>query len=454
MPGGEYVQTLTVKNVSTKMKKVKYRLPRTRFFSLLYPLEIKLSPGTTQEFEVFFRPTRAEPYEDTIYFKLQEGEGSGGFHVPVRAYISTLQCRVPRGLDMGLLPINVTSPITFDLENTGEVDAPFEWKVPPPFKLQPSRGVVPVNSTAEITCTIRPTAAEVFVANAICKVGEGVNATKPMPRLEMKLSAVAKYPYIAASEHSISFGALIVNCEDEFKIKREFVVRNQSVVSAEFKVLRVEGDRDAVFEIEPKEGCIFPGEELNFTVLYKPTVAGTYTEENYKIVTPGGNCERLKISGRCVGPTVEIYKKSDPFSQETGVSNSLNFRDAHVGETVSRVLFLRNKSENPAAFCLSADANGLFKFSVTRGLIPPNFETSVLVNFTPQKPGNFYRRVFVLVEHAQPQFLDCMGSGYIDARGKVKEQRPAPLRHAHVQAFRNRVAAGLGKIGPQELEEM
>ena len=49
IPGGEYVQTLTVKNVSTKMKKLKYRLPSTRFFSLLYPLEISLSPGTTQE---------------------------------------------------------------------------------------------------------------------------------------------------------------------------------------------------------------------------------------------------------------------------------------------------------------------------------------------------------------------------------------------------------------------
>ena len=167
VPGGEYVQTLVVKNVSTKMKKVsvetsgvnsshprpgkdrknasaptipsnlrpssfssqvKYRLPRTRFFSLLYPLDIKLSPGTSQEFEVFFRPTRAEPYEDTIYFKLQEGEDSGGFHVPVRAYISTLQCDAPVGLDMGLLPINVTSPQTFRIDNIGEVPAPFEWK--------------------------------------------------------------------------------------------------------------------------------------------------------------------------------------------------------------------------------------------------------------------------------------------------------------------------------------
>ena len=198
--GGEYVQKLTVKNVSTKLKKLKYRLPSTRFFSLLYPLSINLSPGTTQEFEVFFRPTRSEPYEDTIYFKLEEGQDSGGFHVPVRAFISTLQCTVPTGIDMGLCPINVTSPKTFLISNTGEVPAPFEWKVPPPFKLAPERGTVNVGESIETVLTIHPTSAQVFVANAVCKVGEGVNATKPFPRLQMKLSAVAKYPYIVASE--------------------------------------------------------------------------------------------------------------------------------------------------------------------------------------------------------------------------------------------------------------
>lgn len=34
--------------------------------------------------------------------------------------------------------------------------------------------------------------------------------------------------------------------------------------------------------------------------------------------------------------------------------------------------------------------------------------------------------------------MDTMGTGYLSAKGEVQEQRPAPLRHAHVQAFRNR----------------
>ena len=71
-PGGEYVQKLTVKNVTTKMKKLKYRLPSTRYFSLAFPEIIELSPGMSVDIDVVFRPIQMETYDDTIYFKLEE----------------------------------------------------------------------------------------------------------------------------------------------------------------------------------------------------------------------------------------------------------------------------------------------------------------------------------------------------------------------------------------------
>ena len=53
-----------------------------------------------------------------------------------------------------------------------------------------------------------------------------------------------------------------------------------------------------------------------------------------------------------------------------------------------------------------------------------------------------------------PLFVDLLGTAYVPARGEIKEQRPAPLRHAHVQAFRNRIHAGLGGASPDELERI
>ncbi|CAM9466589.1 unnamed protein product, partial [Sphacelaria rigidula] len=64
------------------------------------------------------------------------------------------------------------------------------------------------------------------------------------------------------------------------------------------------------------------------------------------------------------------------------------------------------------------------------------------------------RRIFCLLENQQPLVLDAMGTGYLVAKGEVEEQRPAPLRHAHVQAFRNRANVGLGRCSSEELESL
>ena len=51
-PGGEYVKLLTVKNVSSKVMKIKYRLPESKFFNMAFPETIKLTPGLSQTLRV------------------------------------------------------------------------------------------------------------------------------------------------------------------------------------------------------------------------------------------------------------------------------------------------------------------------------------------------------------------------------------------------------------------
>lgn len=76
------------------------------------------------------------------------------------------------------------------------------------------------------------------------------------------------------------------------------------------------------------------------------------------------------------------------------------------------------------------------------------------MDFTPTAPTNFYQRIFCLVENAAPIFVDVLGTGFVPPKGEVKEQRPAPMRHAHIQAYRNRCAAGYGRHSPKELESL
>lgn len=203
-PGGEYTQKLIVRNVSNTVKKLKYKLPSTRYFSLSYPEDIILSPGIFKELDVIFRPVEFEPYDDTMYIKMLDGIPGNGFHIPVRAAIDKLSLQAPVGLDMGYCTTHQVTTIYFDLVNDGEVDAPYEWEVPEPFVLTPSSGVIPAGEKHEIEVRIRPEDASVFVSQAVCYVGRNVHdAIIPNPIITTKLSAIAKFAYITLSEGTI-----------------------------------------------------------------------------------------------------------------------------------------------------------------------------------------------------------------------------------------------------------
>ena len=59
-PGGEYTKTLIVKNVTTKVMKLKYKLPETKFFSMAFPETISLTAGLSKALQVR-RPGEAAP---------------------------------------------------------------------------------------------------------------------------------------------------------------------------------------------------------------------------------------------------------------------------------------------------------------------------------------------------------------------------------------------------------
>lgn len=55
--------------------------------------------------------------------------------------------------------------------------------------MSPSEGTVAVGESKAVTCSIRPVDASVFVSQAALRVGQGINAIKPKPLLEMKARA-------------------------------------------------------------------------------------------------------------------------------------------------------------------------------------------------------------------------------------------------------------------------
>lgn len=54
--------------------------------------------------------------------------------------------------------------------------------------MSPAEGTIAVGESQAVTCSVRPTDASVFVSQAALTVGQGVNAIKPKPLLDMKVS--------------------------------------------------------------------------------------------------------------------------------------------------------------------------------------------------------------------------------------------------------------------------
>jgi len=471
-PGGEYIQKLVVKNVSSKVKKFKYKLPSSRYFSLAYPEEIILSPGIHKEIDVIFRPVEYEPYDDTIYIKILDGVAGHGFHVSVRATIDKLILNAPESLDLGFCTTHQITTLKFMLTNDGEIDAPFAWDSPAPFRLTPAAGTIPVGCQEEITVTIMPEDASVYASHAICHVGTGVHAIIPEPIIRTKLSAKAKYAHLMLSEGEVDFKEVVSGVSAAHK---QLKLRNTSVVPAEFTLVRFDSDRDEIFGVYPKSGIVPPLGEVDVTITYTALAMGTYSLDRYTFRTPGGCNSVLTCKATAVPPKITLCKEvaakvskfGEPNSDEgTIIINgtkfkeaapefSLNFRDVEVGKVETRLLYLRNDSIRDTPFSVIADELGTFQMFPKQGIIPAGYKQyPIKVIFAPPKPINYYRRFFILVGDSMPLFYDCLGTGYIRAKGEIREQRPAPLRHAHVQAYRNRSVQGMGGLSPDELDRI
>ncbi|KAJ1414898.1 hypothetical protein B484DRAFT_434867, partial [Ochromonadaceae sp. CCMP2298] len=246
---------------------------------------------------------------------------------------------------------------------------------------------------------------------------------------------------------------------------------------------RFDGDRDEVFGVTPKAGVVPPLGAVSVQVSYSALAMGCFSLDRYAFRTPGGCDAILTCSATSTPPLITLCKeavtkppKFPSLSPDTGTSLSpdtgtfevngakfreaapefsLNFRDVEVGKAETRILMLRNESERPTPFSVIADEAGTFQMFPKQGVIPAHYKAyPVKVVFRPTRAINFYRRFFMLVGDGLPLFYDCLGTGYVRAKGEVKEQRPAPLRHAHVQAYRNRSAQGVGGLSPDELDRI
>ena len=264
--------------------------------------------------------------------------------------------------------------------------------------------------------------ASVNVANAVCVLNGGQHSTA------MKVQGVGKYPYIRLSDTEIDFGEVIVGKTVEEEVR----VFNQSIVGVSYAVERGAAEHDHVYRVvtgSGHRGHLAPESYEVAKVTFTPSMAGTFSSESFKFVTPGGNVATLNLRGTAIGPTVTLS------------TSTLQFGSVVAGTKVSKIVYMENHSDVPSHWQIDSECLGTFSLDHDRGVIPPRSTSHVTVAFTPQEAANYHRRLVMVMRDRAPLAIDCIGTCYTDKR------RPAPMYKSHVEMYRACCAAGLVEPG-------
>lgn len=439
--GGVYSQKLVIKNVSKKSQTLTYKLPDTKFFFMNYPETILLSPGMSTSIEISFRPIREEEYDDVVEIVCPRGF----FLVRVVATLPRAAVDLVPALDFALCPVHQETARTIQFRNVGEQAISFEFNVQYdeercPFRIIPDRGQLAAGQACDLQVSILPRHATVYVVHALCRV---TSQLQEHANASVKLSAIAKYPFISLSEASIDFGDVLPGQT----LEKRFEIRNPSLVSAswgiETHLCVAESLAGKVFTFEPDSGVIPPESVLTVRAIYSPVSVGTSSSGSFIFKTPAPeghhlpNAAEIRLMGRAVSPLVEAQPAY------------LNFGDLAVGGDFKKVLTLSNRSAVTVTYELNVDANGgAFSFSKSSGMISPGSQEKISISFHPSLPIHFYRRVAISVAGADhPLVVDLLGTSF-DA-----ETRPQPMTWRHIQLLRHRESIGreAALLSPEEL---
>jgi hypothetical protein len=397
-PGGDYKQTLILKNVSNQVIKFKFKLPETSFFFMKFPDLVTLSPGMASKVDVSFRPIEKAVYDDVVEFITS----SGSFFIRVVATLKEQGLKVQEYLDFGFATVKEESHRQFVLKNVGEVDSPFELLAEPPFSVEPVSGVCKVGTSVPINLTFFPTEASVFVGTVVVKQPEG-------PSLVMKVSGIGKLPFLNVSEHLLDFGNVLLGQS----MTLELIISNQSLVPVSYDLIPVPTDNDPAFKWSATSGKLPADSSVALIVKYTPLATGAFDCEYFDIVTPAGGIQKICCKGY-----------AQPHDVQLAVT-SINFGNLVLGKTSMRTVEIINQTNAQAFYQFVTEPSGCFEFSRTDGTIIPESTSNVDIRFKARTVGNFYRRIFILVKNQGPLYLDLTATAYhqVDTQAACPMQR-------------------------------
>ena len=303
---------------------------------------------------------------------------------------SYILSQIPETIDFDFISVKNETIKSIYLENIAEQSILFKIENAEGFIFEPNQGIIPRKKKLEIKIKIIPNLANVLVANARIILDQKYKKI-------IRLSSIAKYPYLSINKSNIDFGSIQIGHTNE----QELIVSNNESVPARFSIERTStqpGKQPCMFYISNMAGDIPPKSNFLIKILYKPMFPLNNSYETFLLSTKGGNKLMFSCSGYC-----------RPLKTWVG-AKTVNYKSVPLGNQIKKLFRVYNDSDIPTEFQIYHDNSGAFIFDVTEGIIPGKSNVRVNVTFRPYETMIYYQRVFCIIRNHSLFPIDLFGS--------------------------------------------
>ena len=324
--------------------------------------------------------------------------------------------KVPESIDFSFITVKNETVRSFYLDNPTENSILFKIDNTDIYIFEPKQGVITKKHRIEIKVKIIPDSATVLIANSMITLDEKYSKI-------IKLSSIAKYPYLRISKNILDFGNVLIGKTREM----ELIINNPEKLPAKFIIAKkkaFEGKTADQFFLSHYKGEVPPGGSFLIKVKYLTVYPNYFSYETFDIRTKGGNKNRFSCLGNCLALSTHINYKN------------VNFGSIDLMASKTIMIRVFNESEEPTAFQFFYNNDGAFTIHVTQGLIEAKSNVRVNITFKPKETMIYYDRVFCLVKNHLLIALDLFGSCH-DLLNKTK-----CLEQKHIDIFRYKITKG------------
>ena len=297
---------------------------------------------------------------------------------------------IPDTIDFDFITIKTETTKSIYLNNFSDQNILFNIENAESFIFEPSGGIIPRKKKLEIKIKIKSDLARVLVSNARIVLENKYHKI-------IKMSYVAKYPFLHINKQHLEFGSVQIGKS----VEKELILSNLESVPAQFTIEHKStqpGKQPCIFYISDLSGNIPPKSNFLLKILYKPIFPTMNSNEIFCISTKGGNKLTFECKGSCRSLKTWVGTKC------------VNFKTVALGSQMKKLFRIYNDSDSPTEFQIYHDNSGAFTFDVTEGIVPAKSNIRIYATFRPFETIIYYQRVFCFIKNHMVFPIDLFGS--------------------------------------------